>query len=198
MLAYFFSSCIAAWSKPDPSCLGNPSRRLISSYASPCNNRTTCARNKISHTLNLHSPPISSVLSKQVGSSPSSTQHFREISPLTPAPITATFFAMVSCHRVDQSVAFSGAKDKRALWCGQVLGFKCYSSGNLITSWNGIKCLSSQIPKSHRLYCKACLQSLGSTFKSNLFNKAKWLKDKVLGRWARSAVMFTTVESLRV
>lgn len=159
MLAYFFNSYRAVWSKSDQSCLGNPSIRLISSYASPCNSSTICVRNKISHTLNLHSPPISSVLSKQVGSSPSSTQHFREIRPLTPAPITATFFAMVSCHRVGQSVAFSGAKDKRALWCGQMLGFKCYSSGNLITSWNRIKCLSSQIPKSHGLYCKPCLQS---------------------------------------
>jgi hypothetical protein len=46
-------------------------------------------------TANFHSPPKSLVLSKQVGSRFSSKQHLIEDRPLTPAPITATFLAMV-------------------------------------------------------------------------------------------------------
>ena len=48
-------------------------------------------------TVNLHSPPRSSLLSKQVGSSPSSRQHLMEARPLTPAPTVATRLAMLSC-----------------------------------------------------------------------------------------------------
>lgn len=46
-------------------------------------------------TANFHSPPMSSLLSKQVGSRSSSKQHLIEDRPLTPAPITATFLTMV-------------------------------------------------------------------------------------------------------
>lgn len=48
-------------------------------------------------TWNLQSPPMSSVLSKQTGSKPSSRQHLIDVSPLTPAPITAILlWVMVS------------------------------------------------------------------------------------------------------
>lgn len=107
MLAYFFNSCTAA---SNQSCFRYLSIRVISSYESPCRSSLTCSKNKIACTLNCHSPPMSSVLSKQVGSSPSSTQHFREIRPLTPAPIIATFFAMVFCQGVGQSMLFSWGK----------------------------------------------------------------------------------------
>lgn len=50
-------------------------------------------------TVNLHSPPRSSLLSKQVGSSPSSRQHLTDARPLTPAPTIATRLAMVPCVR---------------------------------------------------------------------------------------------------
>lgn len=46
-------------------------------------------------TWNLQSPPMSSVLSKQTGSRPSSTQHLMEESPLTPPPITAILFLVM-------------------------------------------------------------------------------------------------------
>lgn len=46
-------------------------------------------------TANFHSPPKSLLLSKQVGSRPSSKQHLMDDRPLIPAPITATFLAMV-------------------------------------------------------------------------------------------------------
>lgn len=48
-------------------------------------------------TVNLHRPPRSSLLSKQVGSRPSSRQHLMEARPLTPAPTIATRLAMLSC-----------------------------------------------------------------------------------------------------
>lgn len=46
-------------------------------------------------TWNLQSPPMSSVLSKQTGSRPSSRQHLIDVSPLTPAPITAILLLVV-------------------------------------------------------------------------------------------------------
>ena len=46
-------------------------------------------------TVNFHSPPMSLLLSKQMGSRSSSKQHLMEDRPLTPAPITATRLAMV-------------------------------------------------------------------------------------------------------
>lgn len=51
-------------------------------------------------TENFHRPPTSSLLSKQVGSSPSSRQHRMAAKPLTPAPTMATVFPMVSCRKV--------------------------------------------------------------------------------------------------
>lgn len=45
-------------------------------------------------TVNCHSPPMPSLFSKQVGSSPSSRQHLMEASPLTPAPTIATLRTM--------------------------------------------------------------------------------------------------------
>lgn len=56
--------------------------------------------NKVMETLltvNLHSPPRSSLLSKQVGFSPSSRQHLMEARPVAPAPTIATRLAMLSC-----------------------------------------------------------------------------------------------------
>lgn len=47
-------------------------------------------------TENFHRPPTSLLLSKQVGSSPSSRQHRMEAKPLTPAPTMATLFPMVA------------------------------------------------------------------------------------------------------
>lgn len=47
-------------------------------------------------TVKRHSPPMSSLLSKHVGSSPSSRQHLVATSPLDPAPMTATRRTMVS------------------------------------------------------------------------------------------------------
>ena len=47
-------------------------------------------------TENFHKPPISSLFSKQVGSSPSSRQLLMVAKPLTPAPMMATLFPMVA------------------------------------------------------------------------------------------------------
>ena len=47
-------------------------------------------------TLHLHSPPLSSLLSKHTGSSPSSRQHLMQARPEQPAPITATRLVIVS------------------------------------------------------------------------------------------------------
>lgn len=59
-------------------------------------------------TVNLHSPPRSSLLSKHVGSSPSSRQHLMEARPLTPAPTIATRLAMFSCvGKAKQSFLFT-------------------------------------------------------------------------------------------
>lgn len=49
-----------------------------------------CARKKNLPTLNLHKPPMSSLLSKQTGSRPSSRQDLMEARPALPPPITAT------------------------------------------------------------------------------------------------------------
>lgn len=107
---------------------GNPSGRDIGScHCMRCKGSTPCSENKVSRTWNRHSPPMSLVLSKQVGSSPSSTQHFREIRPLTPAPITATFFAMVSGR--GSVNAASWGKRSESPDGGQVLDFKHNSSG---------------------------------------------------------------------
>lgn len=48
-------------------------------------------------TSNLHSPPMSLLLSKQTGSSPSSRQALMAHSPLLPPPMTATRLAMPPC-----------------------------------------------------------------------------------------------------
>lgn len=48
------------------------------------------------HTLNLQRPPMSSPLSKHVGSSPSSKQDLMLVRPDIPAPITATVFTMLN------------------------------------------------------------------------------------------------------
>lgn len=55
-------------------------------------------------TENFHRPPTSLLLSKQVGSSPSSRQHRMEAKPLTPAPMMATLFRMVSCRKAWREV----------------------------------------------------------------------------------------------
>lgn len=47
-------------------------------------------------TLNLQRPPMSSLLSKHVGSSPSSKQDLMLVRPEIPAPITATVFTMLN------------------------------------------------------------------------------------------------------
>lgn len=46
-------------------------------------------------TSNLQSPPMSPVLSKQMGSSPSCRQALMAHNPLLPPPMMATFFAML-------------------------------------------------------------------------------------------------------
>lgn len=46
------------------------------------------------------SPPMSPLLSKQVGTSPSSRQHFRAHRPEAPAPMMATLRAAMSCSAV--------------------------------------------------------------------------------------------------
>lgn len=46
------------------------------------------------------SPPMSPLLSKQVGTSPSSRQHFRAHRPEAPAPMMATLRAAMSCSEV--------------------------------------------------------------------------------------------------
>lgn len=59
---------------------------------------------------------MSSVLSKQMGSKPSSRQHLIDVSPLAPAPITAILFlVMVSrdLHWLDQCNLWEGKDDKR-------------------------------------------------------------------------------------
>lgn len=59
--------------------------------------RFTCIRIKCLYksTLNLHRPPMSWLLSKQVGSRPSSKQDLMLVRPEIPAPITATFWTML-------------------------------------------------------------------------------------------------------
>lgn len=54
-------------------------------------------------TLILHRPPKSWLLSKQVGSRPSSKQALMLVRPDGPAPITATFCTMLQRKRVEHS-----------------------------------------------------------------------------------------------
>ena len=64
-------------------------------------------------TVNFHSPPMSLLLSKQMGSRCSSKQHLMEDRPLTPAPITATRLAMVCSEWYRLSRASSYDKARR-------------------------------------------------------------------------------------
>lgn len=67
-------------------------------------------------TVNLHSPPRSSLLSKQVGSSPSSRQHLMEARPLTPAPTIATRLAMFFCMgKMKQNLLFLSESPTQSL-----------------------------------------------------------------------------------
>lgn len=58
-------------------------------------------------TENFHRPPISSLLSKHVGSSPSSRQLLMAARPLTPAPMMATFLFMGAWGEVQRSLPAS-------------------------------------------------------------------------------------------
>lgn len=53
-------------------------------------------------TWNLHSPPMSSDLSKQTGSKSSSRQLLMQESPLAPDPITAILFLVMVLHPLAQ------------------------------------------------------------------------------------------------
>lgn len=61
-------------------------------------------------TENFHRPPTSLLLSKQMGSIPSSRQHLIAAKPLTPAPTMATLLPMVD--GVKKSL-----QKKNVLWC---------------------------------------------------------------------------------
>lgn len=69
------------------------------------------------------SPPMSPLLSKQVGTSPSSRQHFRAHRPEAPAPMMATLRAAMSCSEVVagmQAKLQPGAKHaRRGAECGR-------------------------------------------------------------------------------
>lgn len=77
-------------------------------------------------TANFHSPPKSLLLSKQVGSRSSSKQHLIEDRPLTPAPITATFLAMVHSVWRSRKALYSGIGREPLTSLGNVANIKCY------------------------------------------------------------------------
>lgn len=61
-------------------------------------------------TENFHRPPTSLLLSKQMGSIPSSRQHLIAAKPLTPAPTMATLLPMVDGMK-------KSLQKKNVLWC---------------------------------------------------------------------------------
>lgn len=71
---------------------GHPGCRSVSPHILP-----TSSGSQTPLTVNLQRPPRSSLLSKQVGSRPSSRQHLMEARPPTPAPTIATVLAIITC-----------------------------------------------------------------------------------------------------
>lgn len=118
-----------------------------------------CCRHGTGLTSKRQSPPMSPLLSKQVGTSPSSRQHFRAHRPEAPAPMMATLRAAMSCGAVVAGMlaklqpgakhAWRGAEPGRSHWggCAVLLGWgwpsPCFPWATEVR-WGVTRCVSSR------------------------------------------------------